>query len=186
MFQYFSKNTANTCSAVPININRKNIESNYNETELFNLIMKQKDGNNESNYKAKFKSGMSRGQNTDNSSQLVTKLGCGLTDCTLKGMVPSFFMECKFKTGNITGTEVYTLESNTISFGLTQEQKNSLINLHRQARVAVNASNMKELNWDDKLAEDAQVITFIENFLFIFYFLLLYIDNDKITIKIKL
>ena len=44
---------------------------------------------------------------------------------------------------------------------LTQEQKDTLLNLHREARAAVNASNMKELYWDDGLANIAQVNIYI-------------------------
>jgi len=43
-----------------------------------------------------------------------------------------------------------------VKAALTQEQKDTLLNLHREARAAVNASNMKELNWDDNLASVAQ------------------------------
>jgi len=44
-----------------------------------------------------------------------------------------------------------------IKANLTQEQKDTLLNLHREARAAVNASNMKELYWDNELANIAQV-----------------------------
>ncbi len=47
-----------------------------------------------------------------------------------------------------------------VKAALTQEQKDTLLKLHRQARAAVNASNMKELNWDDDLANVAQVNIF--------------------------
>jgi len=39
---------------------------------------------------------------------------------------------------------------------LTQSEKNTLLNLHRNARAEVNSSNMKELFWDDELANIAQ------------------------------
>jgi len=45
-----------------------------------------------------------------------------------------------------------------IKADLTQEEKDTLLYLHREARAAVNASNMEELNWDDELASKAQVI----------------------------
>ena len=58
---------------------------------------------------------------------------------------------------------------------LTQEQKDTLLNLHREARAAVNASNMKELNWDNNLATIAQV-----NFFFFLKNLYLVIkDNNR-------
>ena len=44
-----------------------------------------------------------------------------------------------------------------IKASLTQQQKDTLLNLHRQARAAVNASNMQELYWDNELANIAQV-----------------------------
>jgi len=48
-----------------------------------------------------------------------------------------------------------------IKAALTKEQKDTLLKLHRQARAAVHASNMKELNWDNDLAKIAQVIIFL-------------------------
>jgi len=47
-----------------------------------------------------------------------------------------------------------------VKAALTQEEKDTLLNLHREARAAVNASNMKEINWDNNLATIAQVIFF--------------------------
>lgn len=43
-----------------------------------------------------------------------------------------------------------------VKAALTQEEKDTLLNLHREARAAVNASNMKEINWDNNLATIAQ------------------------------
>ena len=124
------------------------------------MIIEQKDENDELKYSIKFRFGDRYENNIDNSTVIVTKLGCGFADCSLKGMVPSFFMDCTYITGNIIGHETYEVEPKTITSGLSQEQKDVLINLHRQARAAVNASNMKELNWDDELADIAQVIFF--------------------------
>jgi len=47
-----------------------------------------------------------------------------------------------------------------IKASLTQQQKDTLLNLHREARAAVNASNMQELYWDNELANIAQVNIF--------------------------
>jgi len=137
------------------NKNQTSIINNYNETELFNQIVSQKDSNGEPNYKAKFIGSMTGGKNIDNSTQIITKMGCVLVNCNFDN-VDFRFMECNYKTGNITGQETYALVPKTPVFGLTQEQKDTLLNLHRQARAAVNASNMKELNWDDELANIAQ------------------------------
>jgi len=136
---------------------------------LFNQIVSQKDSNGEPNYKANFLRSVTSGKNIDNSTQIITKMGCVLVNCIHEYMVSSFFMECNYKTGNITRQETYALVPKTPVFGLTQEQKDTLLNLHRQARAAVNASNMKELNWSDELANIAQVIFFKKIFFFIKY-----------------
>jgi len=47
-----------------------------------------------------------------------------------------------------------------IKAALTQEQKDTLLKLHREARAAVHASNMQELYWDNDLNKIAQVIIF--------------------------
>jgi len=52
-----------------------------------------------------------------------------------------------------------------VKAALTQDQKNTLLTLHRQARAAVNASNMKTLNWDNELANIAQVIILFRYFI---------------------
>jgi len=137
------------------NKNQTSIINNYNETELFNQIVSQKDSNGEPNYKAKFIGSMTGGKNIDNSTQIITKMGCVLVNCNFDN-VDFRFMECNYKTGNITGQETYALVPKTPAFGLTQEQKDILLNLHRQARAEVNNPNMKELNWNDELANIAQ------------------------------
>jgi len=43
-----------------------------------------------------------------------------------------------------------------IEASLSKDQRKTLLRLHREARAAVNASNMKELNWDDGLEKIAQ------------------------------
>jgi len=43
-----------------------------------------------------------------------------------------------------------------IKADLTQEDMDTLLSLHREARDEVNATNMKELIWDDELASNAQ------------------------------
>ncbi len=53
-----------------------------------------------------------------------------------------------------------SLSALEVKAALTQKEKDTLLDLHRQARAAVNASNMKELNWDDDLANVAQVNIF--------------------------
>ncbi|ORX54643.1 hypothetical protein BCR36DRAFT_581527, partial [Piromyces finnis] len=44
---------------------------------------------------------------------------------------------------------------------LTESQKSELLSLHKSARSAVHASNMKSISWDSSLAADAQVIIII-------------------------
>jgi len=40
---------------------------------------------------------------------------------------------------------------------LTSSQKQTLLSLHREARDSLNAPDMKEINWDNTLANAAQV-----------------------------
>ena len=144
--------------------------------------MNEKDAFDESNYRENFLSTSYNGKVVGHYSQIVwasnTKLGCGLADCSGVGSY-KLFMVCRYQTGNILGYEVYGLGSSTTTSstfittttttikptstnGLTQQQKDTLLNLHRQARAAVNASNMQELYWDNKLANIAQVNNFLK------------------------
>jgi len=151
-------------------------------TDLFNQFMEEKDAFDRSNYRAKFVSGSYNGEVIGHYSQIVwasnTKVGCGLANCSSLGFVYGLFMVCRYQTGNTIGYEVYGLGSSTTTSstsittttttieststqGLTQQQKDTLLNLHRQARAAVNASNMQELYWDNELANIAQVNIYI-------------------------
>ena len=152
-------------------------------TDLFNQFMEEKDVFDRSNYRAKFVSGSYNGEVIGHYSQIVwasnTKVGCGLANCSSLGFVYGLFMVCRYQTGNILGYEVYGLGSSTTTSstsittttttieststqGLTQQQKDTLLNLHRQARAAVNAPNMQELYWDNELANIAQVNNFLK------------------------
>jgi len=46
---------------------------------------------------------------------------------------------------------------NRTNASLTQTQKDDLLYLHRKAREAVHAPDMKSISWDDKLARASQV-----------------------------
>jgi len=43
---------------------------------------------------------------------------------------------------------------------LTQDEKNTLLELHRNARSVLNAPDMKQIYWDSTLASGAQVIIY--------------------------
>jgi len=40
---------------------------------------------------------------------------------------------------------------------LTQDEKDTLLRLHKEAREAVNAPDMSEISWDENIANGAQV-----------------------------
>lgn len=44
---------------------------------------------------------------------------------------------------------------------LTEDEKKTLLELHKEARAAVNAPDMKELFWNETLANSAQVNYYI-------------------------
>jgi len=56
---------------------------------------------------------------------------------------------------------------------LTEDEKTTLLELHKEARAAVNAPDMKELFWNETLADSAQVNYYIFIYcksLYIIYF----------------
>jgi len=44
-----------------------------------------------------------------------------------------------------------------IKADLTKDEKKTLLELHKKARDDVHAPDMKEISWDDKMAEGSQV-----------------------------
>jgi len=53
------------------------------------------------------------------------------------------------------------LASTSIKAELSSKDKQDLLQLHRSARDALNAPDMKSISWDDSLAAAAQVIIII-------------------------
>ncbi|OUM62284.1 hypothetical protein PIROE2DRAFT_11486 [Piromyces sp. E2] len=146
---------ADTCSFYRLNSGPVNIAlaSRGNVEDLFNVFYREKAAFDETNTRAKFEGPKSNSKKISHYSQIVwaenDKVGCGLSFCDEGKM-----LVCQYATGNVIGKEVYQ----QAKFSLTDEQKNTLLELHRKARAEVNATNMKEIKWDDELAEYAQII----------------------------
>jgi len=86
-------------------------------TDLFNQFMEDKNAFDNSNYREKFICPVYNGEVIGHYSQIVwasnTKLGCGLANCSYKGLVYGLFLVCRYQTGNIIGREVYALRNST-------------------------------------------------------------------------
>lgn len=148
---------------------------------MFNQWMEGKEAFDESGYRANLESTIYNGKSIGTYAQIVkaknSKIGCGFSLC--ENLPYLYLLICRYEVGNRIGEEVYgepvnsngeniptsTIKKTTTTIEVTatntlilnDSQKETLLTLHKEARKALNSPNMKDISWDDKIADGAQV-----------------------------
>ena len=148
---------------------------------MFNQWMDEKEAFDESGYRANLESTFYNGKSIGPYAQIVkaknSKFGCGFSLC--ENLPYLYLLICRYEVPNRIGEEVYgqpinsngeniptsTIKKTTATIEVTatntltldDSQKETLLSLHREARKALNSPNMKDITWDDEIANGAQV-----------------------------